>query len=254
MTIHDLGLKIFKRRRIAFVLPAVALAGAALLVLFLRTGNQKAASPPVAGPPSQRMAIGGLSFFGISDGRKSIAIRADRFVIEKKKFGFLSFSLMNVARLENAVIDVYGVSRSTAETSSIKSPDMTAAPDGRGGKAPTFDHILSRESFSLFPVKNIGAITAAPVVVQFHDDRGFLTRLSAMSGTIRMKEQDILFSGNVRVASGPRELLTDQLLFLPQKGLFDVNKSYTMKTAGNRYQGKHLTTDIYLKRKQSEDR
>jgi hypothetical protein len=193
-----------------------------------------------------RMAIGGLAFYGTSGGQKSISIKADRFVIEKKKFGFLSFSLINVARLENAVIDVYGLKAGKLNPPSSASPFPSGA---QTGKTLNFDHVLSRESFSMFPTKNIGAIEAGPIIVNFHNENNVFTSLTASSGTVRLKEQDILFSGNVRVTSGPRELLTDQLMFLPQKGLFDVDKDYTLKTGDGTVQGKRLTTDIHLKPK-----
>jgi hypothetical protein len=195
-------------------------------------------------PSPYRVAIGELSFYGISGGQKSISIKADRFVVEKKKFGFLSFSLMNVAKLENAVIDVYGV-----RTKTFKQPSAVGhAPSGTpAGKAMTFDHVLSDESFSMFPTKNVGAIEAGPIVVQFRDGENIFTRLSASSGTVRLKEQDILFSGSVRVTSGSRELFTDQLMFLPQKGLLKVDGNYTMKTGDGSVRGKRLTADIHLK-------
>jgi hypothetical protein len=226
-------------------------------------------------PPSYRLAIGGLAFYGTSGGQKSIAIRADRFVIEKKKFGFLSFSLMNVARLENAVINVYGIRAGTSRPPASGKPMREDAPDtpktmnpgtqagssgtpAAAGPGPsrtqtggplTFDHVLSRESFSLFPAKNIGAIEAAPIVVQFHDDQGVFTRLDASSGTVRLKQQDILFSGNVRVTSGGLELQAGQLMFLPQQGIFKAEEGYTLKNGEGRRQGKKLTTDIHLKTK-----
>jgi hypothetical protein len=219
-----------------------------------------------------RIAIGGLAFYGTSGGQKSIAIKADRFVVEKKKFGFLSFSLIHVARLENAVIDVYGVRDGASKPSSAKSPALSDAPDERrpgvktetsGTSAATdptptktskkdalaFDHVLSRESFSMFPTKNISAIEAGPIILNFHNENNVFTNVTASSGTVRLKEQDILFSGNVRVTSGPRELFTDQLMFLPQKGLFDADKNYTLKTGDGTVQGKRLTTDIHLKPK-----
>ena len=223
---------------------AIALAGVVIAFFYLPSINSKEVVPQSTPSPSYRVSIGGLAFFGTIGGQKSISIKADRFVVEKKKFGFLSFSLINVARLENAVIDVYGVRKKT-----FKQPSAVGhAPSGTSaGEALTFDHVLSNESFSMFPTKNISAIEAGPIVVQFRDDENIFTRLSASSGTVRLKEQDILFSGSVRVTSGSRELFTDQLMFLPQKGLLKVDGNYTMKTGDGSVRGRRLTADIHLK-------
>lgn len=53
------------------------------------------------------MAIRGFAFNGYHEGRRTLSIKADSFIVDKKKIGFFRCGLMNIAKLNNAVIDIY---------------------------------------------------------------------------------------------------------------------------------------------------
>lgn len=191
--------------------------------------------------PKPRHDIRGFRFDGTHEGKKTISIKADRFSIDKKKLGFFRFGLMNVARLENAFIHIYG-SRGLPG----KNPDESHS-NIKSRQSLTFKNVFSKEALPSFPIKRISSIVMEPVYVELHDEQSVVTRISAASAAIRLKKGDILLKGNVRVASGARVLTTDQLSMLPEKAIVKTDQHFVLKTPEEQYEGDHLTTDIFLR-------
>lgn len=54
-----------------------------------------------------RVCCPGFRYDADYKSRRTISIKAHRFSIHKKKLGFFRFGLMNQARLENDVINIY---------------------------------------------------------------------------------------------------------------------------------------------------
>lgn len=229
-----------KYRVLLIVLIVAVIAVIGFFSLHTLSKDSKNADRSISVSPKHRLTIEGLRFYGMNQGQRCLFITADRFSIEKKKLGFFRFSLANEARLQNAGIDIYRV----------HSQVITTPPAGADtGKGSTFKEVFSDETFSSFPVpiKSITSIIAEPLAVTLRDEKTVLTRITASRGTLVLTERSIMFEGNVRVLSGTSELMTDQLSFLPQKGLLSTKKRFVMKRQGHKYEGKRLTTDIYLK-------
>ena len=100
------------------ILTALVILGfACVIFLYAFQPSQKIASNPMrdtlAGTSSQNHDIQGFRYTGAFEGRKVISVRADRFLIRKKKIGFLRFGLLNEVRFDNARIDIYGRQKKT---------------------------------------------------------------------------------------------------------------------------------------------
>jgi len=169
--------------------------------------------------PKPRHDIRGFRFDGTHEGKRTISIKADRFSIDKKKLGFFRFGLMNVARLENAFIHIYGSGlsgeRSDDLAKSQKAPSpLTGEGWGEGEKrgngtfcetikpdeshsnvkswqSLTFKDIFSKDALPSFPVKRISSIVVEPVSVTLHDEESVVTRISAALATIRLRKRNI---------------------------------------------------------------
>ena len=171
-------------------------------------------------------SITGFRFQGPNSDQKMITITADRMVSEG---GFPLFGSSPEVRLENGYIDLYAF-QADASTKELK-----------------FGDLFSAETLASFPVKNVNTISAKPINIRIHDDKSTPTQLFAASATFRIKERDILLSGDVRVLSEPYLLTTDQLSVSPEKGTFRIDKHYVLRTSDKRFEGNQLVTDMLLR-------
>ena len=194
--------------------------------------------------------IRGFRFSGSHQGRRVIAIRAYRLSIQRRKIGVFSIGLMNEARLQNAEIHLYGVRKKEgpAMTGGGAEGGPTAAQKSRpgGNQKLTFGDVFSKDALAGFPAKKITSIVMKPVLVTWHEGEAEMARISAGSAVIRFKSRDILFTRDVRVISGNRELTAGRLSVKPATVSLKVDGAYTLKSPAGVRQGKKLTTDLFL--------
>ncbi|MBU0653353.1 MAG: LPS export ABC transporter periplasmic protein LptC [Proteobacteria bacterium] len=213
---------------------AVALLGGLAFFWFLREPDAPK-DRKVAVQPAYRMQIEGLRFYGMNQGRRVVSITADRFTLRKGKIGFFSTGLTRMALIENAIIDIYAAT----------APPSRNAPPSAGKF--DFGGLFAEETFSsLFPARNIAEIVVSPVTVRLHDDKSVLTEITAAKASVRLKDKEILFTGNVRVSAGGAALTTEQLTFLPGTSRLRTNHPFVLKRGDRTLKGANLTTDIFL--------
>ena len=110
-------------------------------------------------------------------------------------------------------------------------------PDPELHRDITFKDVFSRQTLASFPIKRISSIQMEPVYVTLHDEQSVVTQISAASAAIRLKKRDILFKGNVRVASGARVLTTGQLRMLAEKAVIKTDRHFVLKRPEKQYEG-----------------
>ena len=193
--------------------------------------------------PAPRHKIDGFGYQGSSKGQTVISIKADSFSLQKKKIGFFRFGLLNEARLDNAVVHIYGNTRSTQD-----------AADGlpnKPGRVLTFDNLFKKdfikESTFGLPLKRISAILMKPASIVLHDEQAVVTRIAASSAVIRLKQRDILFKGNVKAVSGSAVLTTDRLSMIPETAVLKTDEHFVLKTPAKHRKGHRLITDVFLR-------
>ena len=236
----------------------------ATLVMMHWMGKNSLFSPssgPAVSSSPYRMKIERFRFYGMNDGQKVLYLAADSFVIEKKKIGFLTFSVAHTARLENVVIDAYttapkgvipGKSPSGSNNSTGSDGQASRMSKGSSGSAlpRSFHTLFAEKTFTGFPVSlgNIIALEAAPIVMRFYDDDRLMSEITAAGATIRFPERDIRFRGHVRVRAGAAELTTEQLSFRPEQERLAVEGAYSLRRADTSVSGSRLVTDLQLRR------
>ncbi|MCG2741569.1 MAG: LPS export ABC transporter periplasmic protein LptC [Syntrophaceae bacterium] len=214
---------------------AVALLGGLAFFWFLREPDAPK-DRKVAAQPAYRMQIEGLRFYGMNQGRRVVSITADRFTLRRGKIGFFSTGLTRAAMIENAVIDIYAAA---------PAPSSQTAPPSDGKF--DFGGLFAEETFSsLFPARNIAEIVVSPVTVRLHDDKSVLTEITAAKASVRLKDKEILFTGNVRVSAAGAALTTEQLSFLPGTSRLRTNHPFVLKRGDRTLKGANLTTDLFL--------
>ncbi len=195
--------------------------------------------------PEPRHKIDGFGYQGSSNGQTVISIKADRFSLQKKKIGFFRFGLLNEARLDNAVVHIYGNVRPAQDTAD-------GLPN-KPGRILTFNNLFRKdfikESMFGLPLKRISAILMQPAKVVLHDEQSVVTRITASSAVIRLKQRDIIFKGNVKAVSGSAVLTTDRLIMIPESAILKTGGSFVLQTPVMKKEGRQLTTDIFLSSK-----
>jgi hypothetical protein len=186
-----------------------------------------------------RVHIRGLQFSGYNEGEKVISIKADRFTVEKKKIGFLTTSLFNVANLKNAIIDIYGQG-GVSEKGAV-----TGIEEQLSGV--TFKDTFSKDALPGISQKAIASITIQPVSVNLYIGNANVARISASSANIRVKQRDIVFQGDVKVISGEKTLFTERLSFLPEEAIINTGGHFVLKTKEGRLEGQQLSADIFFR-------
>lgn len=188
--------------------------------------------------PAVRQEIGGFCYESFYDNRQIITIKADKFLVESKKLGFLRFGLMNEVRLDNAVLAIYA--------DKIQNGGVDKKHRKIRSQRLTYKNLFSGETLSPISSKRIYSVTMTPVRIELHDERTTVTTISADSGKIRLTKRDILFMGNVRLVSGDKVLLTDQARLIPEKGEIGCDHPFTLTSSGQKRTGDHLLTDVFL--------
>jgi lipopolysaccharide export system protein LptA len=186
-----------------------------------------------------RILIRGFKFTGYNEkGEKVITVRADKFSVEKKKLGFITTSLLNVAVIKNARIDMYGREN--------VSENSTAADLKEQLSGLTFEDSFSRDALPALPAKNISSIKIQPVSLNLYKVDSLVTGISADSAEMRIKQRAMVFKGNVKVVSGEKALTTDNLLFFPEKARISAAGHYILKTKDGTSEGTKFSSDIFL--------
>jgi hypothetical protein len=221
-----------------------------------------------------RFRIRGFHYDGYDKGKKTLSIRAYQFTVEKRKLGFFRLGLANVARLQDAVIDIYGTRNEPGESMPRKvalgqgaklkpaqglqanaEPEhstLQESPEGFQADGLAFEHVslekaFTKEALLSFPVKGVSSIVIEPVEVNLHGEESLVTQISASSATIRLEKGDMLFEGNVSVVSGPKTLTTNRLILHPEHAIIQTDRHFVLNTPTKQCDGGHLTTDLCLR-------
>jgi lipopolysaccharide-assembly LptC-related protein len=204
---------------------------------------------PSNGFSKRPLEVGGFHFHGVHKGKKILSIKADKFRIEKKKLGFISFGPVRVAKFKNAVVDVYG-RNDPANRSAGSKPGEGNAETLQPGSGiyhdVTFKDMFLKEALPSLSMKGVFAINIGPVCLNLHDEKSLMTRITASSASIRLKQRYIIFTGNVRVTSGLKNLETKHLIFFPEQSMLKTDGQYVLKTSEDEFNGSDLSTNILL--------
>lgn len=169
-------------------------------------------------------------------GQKIIAIRADRLSIRKMKMGFFRVSLLHEPLLENGLVQLYD-----------QRLLLPSATDVSAHPTSALDQLFSREILPDLPVRKITAVAIKPVAIELFNDTGEMTtRISADSAVVGFSRRDVRFKGNVRVISGPRELLTSHLRLSAGERLLTTERPFVLKDPEGQNRGRKLTADLLL--------
>jgi len=247
-------MKISNRSKFLFFFLLASVLGGSVFLYYqqrtiMRTHiNEEVPSTPY---PKHGVEIQGFHFEGHYKGKRIITINAEKFTIQKMKLGFFRFGMLNVANFKNADIDIYGesikVPVSLIPNTSHRTTDGSN-PRTQLSRGITFSDVFRKESLPLFSKKRISSILIEPVCFRLHDENSLIMMITATSATIRLKNRDFLFNGDVQVTAGLNVLQTDQLILIPENGILKTDHHFLLRTPKKRVKGDCLRTDIFLQK------
>jgi len=217
--------------------------------------------------PRPKYEFTGMNYGFTYKGEKAISIEAARLRVQKMKIGFFRFGLINEARFDNATIRIYRRQYDKQEPSGKENviqgknignyqynkPESAGNENVMQGKNiggyhfPDFKEVFKDSQFIPIKKEMYSSVIMSPVCLEIYDDDKIVTEITA--GFCKIKAIDMImeFSGNVRVKSGEKVLMTSKLKATLKKGEITTNDQYQLQTLGKTINGKNITTDIYLK-------
>jgi hypothetical protein len=175
--------------------------------------------------------IDGFRYQATIEGRARLSIEADRFLITRKRIGFLSFGMMNEARFERARIRVFSYSTPTENDFSSDYKDNEA-----------------------FPLNQLPLAQGAPITevsfspVRFESFRDGVRQciITADRGHYEKKDHSIRLVGNVCLSAGENRLFSDSLTVDPQSSRVRADSGYLLSLMGKTSRGHKLSSDLLL--------
>jgi len=190
--------------------------------------------------PSQ--SITDFQYDGHADSKHLISINCRNFTIRRKKIGFIKFALMKEAILNDGIIKFYTYTDTKTVTSG---PDTEMLDDAGIQKA--LGLITSKDSKLLSNFKNISSLIIHPIKIEFYTDKQLVTSIFALSATISLSRQKIIFKKKVTIISGERKLMLDRLELNPENKLL-TGTDYVLYTPEGKTAGKSITTNLSLQK------
>ena len=191
----------------------------------------------------------GFQFSKYHEGQKSLSIRAARFSVEKKKIGIFKLSPFKVARLRDAEIDFYGETDKPAEKDDQPLNRLTGKDDTIASRREiTFKGVLSQEMLPPSGLEGSVSAVCEPVKIRLYLNDAPVTMIQAEKAIVDPRKRRMILQNNIQVTSGALHLSTDRMAIYPEKGLFEIENKYVLKTQDETISGEKLTTDFFLKK------
>jgi hypothetical protein len=182
------------------------------------------------------LVIRGFQFCSYDQRGKNITIKASRYRIEKMKIAFFRTGAVRLAKFKNAEIDVY-----------VDKVESDKDFEGDNQKYNySLKEIFTEEALPDNGLKNAVSFLFEPVKISFYDGKTLIAQIQAKKASIKSKDGNMVFQGNVTATSESKSLSTDKLTLLPDNGEITTNHHYVFKTSENKATGNGITTDLLL--------
>lgn len=199
---------------------------------------------PFPKPPnaSLKLEVNDFKLQSYMASRMQLQIESDRFVVKKKKIGFLSFGLLNEGILENARLKIYRI-KSPIQDNNINKQQGDAFLDDQ---EPVIQTGLNETIFLNLPVKNIISILAKPVLLELYDDSTLVSTIRASKAWLRQEGKEIVFEGQAHVTSEGKEITADKIVFVMENSTLQIKGRSEIDGIKGKWDGEPLQADVYL--------
>ena len=186
------------------------------------------------------------SFIG---GNQLVSIQADRFIVEKKKLGFFRISLINQAKMDNALIEIFSHPSQTQQLNkhdnnnlSLRSGSFKQKTDAKEEVKLSFKNYL----FPLLSEKRIVSVTISPITIKLYRGKQVIFSIFAKRCIVNLLRRKIEFKGHVKAIYGLRILKAHHVELDTQSRILKVDSPFTLIADRKVIKGKYLLTDLRL--------
>ena len=200
-------------------------------------------------PSKPRLEIIGLKYDLNFMGETSLQLKADRFVIRKKKLGLIRFGLAQEAFFENAEVSFF--CKKKLPSLHDNSNDNITTPfklQEANASEPEVNYSLSslKEMLTSSDTKRLSSVVMAPVSIFFYDEDNKVSHIYAKSASFRMQSKEVVLSGDVRMTAGEKHIKTNKLIFLPEKEEIYIPGNFLLEIQGEEKTRESITSDVFL--------
>jgi len=233
-----------------FSLIGIALVSGVVLVSIIERPNSNQKEEKIflrfkknAGP-----IMRGFQYSKYHEGRKALNLKAAKFSLEKKKIGIFKLSPFKVAVFRDAEIDFYGETDHPDEKKNQQQNQLSGEDDKSVSKIDmSFKRVLSQEVLPPAALKGSVSAICEPVRINLYLNDAPVTMIQAEKAIVDPRRQRMILQNKIQVSSGTLNLSTDRMAIYPEKGLFEVENKYVLKSQDETITGEKLVTDFFLK-------
>lgn len=180
-------------------------------------------------PSKPRVEIIGLNYDLNFKGETKLQLKADRFLIRKKKLGLIRFGLAQEALFENAEVSFFVKKKlpSLQGVSNFSLIDILASPDNNYSN-------------------RLVSLVMAPVSIFFYDENYKVSQIHAKSASFNMIKKEFVFLGNVRMEAGGKNIKTNKLIFNPEKEEIYIPGNSLLEIQGAKKARESIISDVFL--------
>ena len=217
--------------------------------LFQVNSQERQIQPSRYTPSKPRLEIIGLKYDLNFMGETSLQLKADRYVIRKKKLGLIRFGLAQEAFFENAEVSFF--CKKKLPSLHDNSNDNITTPfklQEANASEPAVNYSLSslKEMLTSSDTKRLSSVVMAPVSIFFYDEDNKVSHIYAKSASFRMQSKEVVLSGDVRMTAGVKHIKTSKLIFNPDKEEIYIPGNSMLEIQGVEKTGGPITSDVFL--------
>ena len=189
----------------------------------------------------------GLRFDEHYEESRVFSLKTDSLKIVSKKAGFFRLGFWKVARLENVSIDFY-------QLSDKKKPcnDADKMVNIGTGFSDAGNLFLKHDKFKFMIPKGVKGVEINNITINLHKDGKLLSVMSSDNAKFGSRGKELVFEGNVRIASGKDKLLEcSKIRWLTDAGKFKTTRRYVARIDNRIIKGTGLETDCLLENLES---
>ena len=186
--------------------------------------------------PRHPLVIRGFQFSSYDKDGKNFTIKAAKYSIEKMKIAFFRTGAARLAKFKNAEIDIY-VNQVESEK------DLK---DDSQKYNYSLKEIFTEEALPASGLKSAVSFSFEPVKIAFYEGKTLITQIQAKRASIKSKDGNLVFEGNVTATSKSRSLSTDRLTLVSETGEIKTDHYFVFETYENKTTGNSITTDLLL--------
>lgn len=200
-------------------------------------------------PSKPRVELTGFQYDLNFKGKKSFELKADRFLIRKRKIGLFRFGLAEEALFQNTQVSFFCTKKlvplhnksNGLITCSFKLQDANTSETENNNTLSSLNEILSP-----LATKRLSSVFMAPINIVFYNENTKVSHIYAKNASLDLRRKEFILSGDVWMTAGEKQIKTNKLLFLPETEEIYIPSKFMFEINGVETKSEPIISDILL--------